>query len=92
MFRKDLIPLLLQQSMTVSEIARWADQPPGEVLDDIEHLLRSIKHTEYRPVVEVAACKKCGFQFSPDKLRKPSKCPECKSTWLTEPRVRLERK
>ena len=90
MFRKSLIPLLLRQSMTVSEIARLADQSDKDTTSDIEHLLQSLKHTEYKAMIEPASCRKCGFTFGSDKLRKPSRCPECKSSWVTEPRLQLE--
>lgn len=89
MFRKALIPLLLRQSMTVSEISRLAEQTGKDTAADIEHLLQSLKHTEYRAVIEPAYCRKCGFKFERDKIRKPSRCPECKSAWLTEPRIQL---
>lgn len=92
MFRKDLIPMLLEHPMTVSEIARFVDQTGKDTLDDLQHLLQSLKHSEYKPIIEVATCKKCGFQFGPEKLRKPSKCPKCKATWITEPRIQLQRK
>lgn len=92
MFRKDLIPMLVDHPMTVNEIARAVEQSGKDVEDDLQHLLQSIKHTEYRAVIEPATCKKCGFEFGPDKLRKPSKCPKCKATWLTEPRVSLARR
>lgn len=91
MFRKDLIPLLLNRAMTVTEISRFADQPGKDTAADLEHLLLSLKHTEFKPIVEPAACKKCGFEFGNDKLRKPSKCPKCKSTWVSEPRIKLVR-
>jgi transcriptional regulator len=92
MFRKDLIPMLLEHPMTVTEIARFTDQPGKDTVEDLQHLLQSLKHMDYKPVIEVATCKKCGFQFSDDKLRKPSKCPKCKATWITEPRIKLVRK
>jgi len=92
MFRKDLIPMLLNHPMTVVEISRYAEQPGKDTAEDLQHLLQSLKHTEYRPLIEATTCKKCGFEFSPDKLRKPSKCPKCKSTWVTEPRISLTRR
>ena len=39
-----------------------------------------------------ARCRKCGFEFGTDKLRKPSKCPKCKDTWISEPRIKIERR
>lgn len=92
MFRKDLIPMLLEHPMTVTEISRFADQPGKDTVEDLEHLLQSLKHMEYKAVIEVATCKKCGFAFGEDKLRKPGKCPKCKSSWITEPRIKLTRK
>ena len=92
MFRKDLIDMLLGNPMTVSQIAQLVDESPSHVADDLNHLFRSMKHTEYQAVVEPARCRACGFQFSQAKLTKPSKCPECKSTWVQEPKIGIERK
>ena len=92
MFRKRFIALLLDRPMSVAQIARAANEPPRDVEADLEHFLRSIVHTEYEAEIEPARCRKCGFEFSPEKLMKPSKCPECKSTWLTEPRIGLKTK
>jgi len=92
MARKQLIPLLLDNPMTVSEIARATEQSPGDVADDLEHLLLSLPHTEYEAAVSPARCRKCRFEFSTDKLRKPSKCPKCKSTWLMEALIQVRAK
>ncbi len=87
MFRKDLIDILLRNPLSVSQIARLVDESPSRVADDLSHLLRSLKHTEYKAIVEPARCRACGFEFSQVKLTKPSKCPECKSTWIQEPKI-----
>src|SRR5687768_7521289 len=63
MFRKDLIPMLLQYPMTVTEIARFVEQSGKDTLEDLQHLLQSLKHTEYKAVVEPATCRKCDFEF-----------------------------
>lgn len=90
MFRKNLIEMLLGNPMTVSQIARLVDESPGRVADDLNHLFRSLRHTEYKAVVEPARCRSCGFEFSEQKLTKPSKCPECRSTWVLEARIVVE--
>lgn len=87
MFRKNLIDMLLGNPMTVSHIAQLVDESPRRVADDLSHLLRSLKHTEYKAAVEPARCRACGFHFSEQKLTKPSKCPDCKSTWIQEPKI-----
>jgi len=92
MFRKTLIDMLLHNPMTVSQIARVADEQPSRVADDLDHLFRSLKHTEYRATVEPARCRACGFEFSKQKLTKPSKCPECHSAWVLEPKIGIQSK
>src|SRR5262245_13329186 len=89
-FRKDLIALLLDKRMSVTQIARQLKQSPRDVEDDLQHLFKSLKHMEYVAVVEPALCRKCGFEFPKEKLSKPSKCPECRGTWLTEPMIGIE--
>lgn len=77
--------------MSVSEIAHAVRESPRQIADDLQHVLRSLKHTEDRAVIEPARCRACGFQFSNDKLTKPSKCPECHGTWVQEPKILIER-
>lgn len=88
-FRKDLIPLLLDNPMSVAQIARLVRESPRDVENDLLHLLKSLPHTEYLAVIEPARCRKCGFEFAAGKLTKPSKCPQCKGTWVREPRVAI---
>ena len=92
MFRKDLIPLLLDNPMSVAQIARLVRETPRDIENDLLHLLKSLKHTEYTSAIEPARCRKCGFEFDTRTLAKPSKCPECKATWILEPRVAFQRK
>ena len=89
MFRRELIDLLVGNPMTVTQIARAVDESPRQVADDLSHLFRSLRHSEYRAVIEPAPCRACGFEFSKEKLSKPSKCPKCRSTWVLEPKIGL---
>jgi predicted Zn-ribbon and HTH transcriptional regulator len=92
MFRKALADFLLDHPMTVAEIARQLGVPVRDVADDLAHLERSLRRGDRRLVVHPAACRGCGFTFGPDKLRRPGKCPKCKGTWITEPRVEVVRR
>ena len=92
MFRKDLIPRLLNNAMSVAQIARAVGETPSQIAGDLEHLFRSLKHTEYRPDIQPATCRDCGFEFSEMKVTKPSKCPKCRSRWISEPLVALKQK
>jgi len=90
MFRKHLIKLLLENPMSLRQIARMEDELPDRIADDLNHLFRSLKHTDYEAVIEPARCRACGFEFSETKLNKPSKCPKCHSTWVLEPKIGIK--
>ena len=90
MFRPDLIDSLRERRISVSELARELDIRPRELEDDLEHLRKSLKHSGYREVFEPAVCRQCGFVFRQQRLRKPGKCPRCKGTWISEPRLGIE--
>jgi len=90
MFRKHLIKLLLENPMSLRQIARLEEELPDRIADDLNHLFRSLKHTEYEAVIEPARCRACGFEFSESKLNKPSKCPKCRSTWVLEPKIGIK--
>ena len=45
MFRKDLITLLLDNPLRLSEVARLYNVPLKEVLDDVKHLRKTLKQS-----------------------------------------------
>lgn len=85
MFRKDLIDMLLDNPMPLSEIAQLLDIPVRDAEDDVHHLQKSLRYSAFHLVVHPAVCKKCGFKFKQEKLHKPGKCPRCHETWISEP-------
>lgn len=89
MFRRDVLELLKQQAMSAHQLADVLQCPLKEIHQDLEHLHRSLKRMPLKLEVEPAQCRKCGFRFGAEKLTRPSKCPVCKATWITEPRLRV---
>jgi predicted Zn-ribbon and HTH transcriptional regulator len=89
MYRKDLVELLLNNPLTLYEIAKPLGLRSREVEDDLRHLKKSLKRGAYELIVHPARCHKCGFVFSPDHLHKPGRCPSCHGTWLEEPRFEV---
>ena len=89
-FRKDLLTLLSAQPRSVSSIARELGLTRGDVEDDLRHLIRSARAAGHRVAIEPARCRACGFTFGDEKLAKPGKCPECRSTWLYEAQIRVD--
>lgn len=90
MFRKDLIDMLAVPR-TASSLARELGLTRGDVEADLDHAIRSARAAGHAVVVEPARCRKCGFVFDARKLTKPGKCPECRSTWVYEPRISIRR-
>lgn len=91
MYRKALVQLLLDNPMSLSAIAEAMEVTPREVEEDLQHLQRSLRHSEYRLLVHPAVCRKCGFRFKEEKLHKPGKCPQCHHSWIEEPRLEIRR-
>lgn len=90
MFRKDLIPRLRHHPTSLHELSEMLEEPVKDVEADLQHLLRSLRHEPWRAVITPAHCNKCGFVFNKEKLHKPGKCPRCKGTWISEPRILIE--
>jgi len=90
MYRKGLMELLQDRPSSLQELAQLLAVHPKEVEDDLQHLIKSLRHRPYRAVITPATCKKCGFVFHKDKLHKPGKCPACRGTWISQPLIRIE--
>jgi hypothetical protein len=71
--------------MSLSQIAREVGESPRDVAEALGHLVRSLRHTDQELVIDPAECRRCGFEFRTDKFSRPSKCPQCRGTWIAEP-------
>lgn len=92
MFRRELIERLAQ-ARSAHDLARELGEKPADIEDDLQHLLKSLRHSnEYRAVVTPARCRHCGFEFHRDRLSKPGKCPRCRHTWIEAPLIRIEKR
>ena len=91
MYRKSLIELLENNPLGISEIAEISGSKFTEIEEDLKHLARSLKHQDYRLVIQPAECLDCHFKFKPDKLLRPVRCPICKQQHITEPLIFIEK-
>lgn len=82
--------ILSAEPRTASSLARELGLARRELEDDLRHMIRSARAAGHDVIVEPARCRACGHLFGEEKLSKPSRCPACKSTWVFEPRVRVE--
>jgi len=90
-FRKHLMEMLSAEPRTASSLARELQLERRSMEEDLRHMIRSARAAGHRVIVEPARCKSCGFSFDEERLSKPGKCPECRSTWLFEPLIRVEK-
>ncbi|MGA1862721.1 hypothetical protein OWM07_07540 [Deferribacter thermophilus] len=84
--RQEIIDKLKEGYFTVKELSKILSLPEKEI---IEHL-KEISKGRVKIQVKNPVCKKCGFKFTNLKhFKKPSKCPSCKSTFISEPEFKI---
>jgi len=89
MSQNNFIPLLIDNPLTLRQIASQLEVPPADVEKELAQLEESLADTKWKMVVHPALCRKCGFRFGEDKLKKPARCTECKAKFLTEPEIQI---
>lgn len=73
--------MLQQNKQTAQQLANYFQTTLKEILEDLEHIQKSIKPKKLK--IAPAYCRKCNFVFKErDKISKPGKCPRCKSEWI----------
>jgi predicted Zn-ribbon and HTH transcriptional regulator len=92
--RERIIELLrsAREPLTAEDIVRilGLEIPVREVYEHLLHIAKTIRSkSQGREVLlmEPPVCRKCGYVFRDlDKPKKPSRCPRCKSEWISPPR------
>ena len=85
--RERMAKLIQENDLSPSELAKIMEISVRDVLEDLEHISRSRKYGKL--LVQPARCLKCGYVFEP-RIKIPTKCPVCRSTWIEEPRFKLQ--
>ena len=86
--RRQIIELLQEGYFTTKDISKRLSISEKEVVEQLKEINRS----NVKIVVKNSHCKKCGFKFTNVKhFKKPSKCPSCKSTYISEPEFSVKR-
>jgi len=79
--RQQIIEILQSNKQTAQQLANYFQTDLSEILEDLQHIEKSIKPKKLR--INPAYCRKCNFVFKErSKASKPSKCPRCKSEWI----------
>ncbi|MFQ5833209.1 MAG: transcriptional regulator [Candidatus Thorarchaeota archaeon] len=88
--RRETISGLLEETkipMTAQEICNILGiKNRALVYEDIEHISLSVRNRGKQLMIQPASCGKCGYVFTERrKIKKPSKCPKCRSQWILQP-------
>lgn len=79
--RKEIIDILKGPKQTVGSISKLVRKQEKDIVEHLNHICKS-----ENVIIEPAECIKCGYVFEGRvKVKKPSKCPKCKSTYIDDP-------
>jgi predicted Zn-ribbon and HTH transcriptional regulator len=100
--RQEIMAMLREREWTLDELARNFVVSKKVIINDLEHIARSIAHTSLRPStgsggsgqarlqIRAPACESCGYRFKDrSKFNDPSRCPQCKNEHLPSQRFRI---
>jgi len=84
--RREILSLLKDNELSAKEISAQIGVSEKEVYEHLEHLRKTLNKSEYHFVMRPPACRKCGFLFRKrERLKKPGRCPVCRSEVIEEP-------
>jgi predicted Zn-ribbon and HTH transcriptional regulator len=87
--RQEIAGLLRERDWSLDELARNFVVSKSVILDDLEHVARSVARPARLQIV-APTCGACGFRFkNRTKLKDPSRCPRCKNEHLPAQRFRI---
>ncbi len=87
--REDIIEILSERAESAHKLANHYKVELWEILEDLEHISKSVKPRKLKQIP--ARCKHCGFVFKErSKVKKPSRCPSCKSERIQAQLFRIE--
>lgn len=89
--RRQLLEVISAEARTASSLARELGLDRREMEGELRHLIRSARAAGHQVIVEPAVCRTCGFEFDEDRIAKPGRCPACRGSRLSEPRIRVHR-
>jgi len=85
--RQEIADYISKKEASAKELSKALSMQEKDVYYDLEHVAK--KYGRMFKVI-LPECRKCGFVFS-KKIGKPSKCPQCQSTWITEPEYYIKK-
>ena len=89
--RQEIISLLENRTLSAKDISSYVLIHERDVYEHLAHIQRNKR--DYPLKIIPARCKKCVFVFRKrEKLKRPGKCPVCRSTLIEEPLFSINRR
>ncbi len=88
--RQRLVDALRAGPATPRQLSEQLGTPTSTVYEHVQHVAQSLEHESEQFLVAPPECRACGFDGFDDSLNYPSRCPECKSERIAEPRFVIE--
>ena len=90
--RQQIIGFLKEGPATALDISQHVHISEKEVYGHLAHVKKSVASRGEKLMIHPAKCLKCGFVFKErKKFRSPSRCPDCKATYLQKPAYEIVR-
>lgn len=89
--RQRMLNLLVGQELSSRTLAELLRIPVREVEDHLTHLVKTVgRHSDKQFLLLPSQCHDCGFVFGRrTRLTPPSRCPQCRSEFISPPRYRI---
>ncbi len=90
--RQRIMQALAEARYSSRQLADLLDVSEREIEQHLEHVVKTVARDRTRQfLLEPSACRDCGFEFRDrTKLRRPSRCPTCRSEAISPPRFGIE--
>ena len=89
--RRRIVTLLKGGPLSGKELSNELRIPEKDVCEHLEHIRKTMNKGECKFIVLPARCSKCGFVFRKrGRLKKPGKCPLCRSELVDPPLFSVE--
>lgn len=89
--RQRMIELLTGKELSARGLAEHLSIPVREVEDHLTHLVKTVgRHSDKQFLLVPSQCQDCGFVYGQrTRLTPPSRCPQCRSEFISPPRYRI---
>jgi len=89
--RQELVRILGTRRLSIPDLAFELSISEEEVSEHLLHVRKSLKKTGKTLVVTPPECLQCGFVYRKrEKLKKPGRCPVCRSHRISDPLYSIE--